>query len=304
MLTVLGLGAIGCLGTAAWFGLPWRRRHPALANAPLQAPPLRHGPESRIVVASASDPGCVRDSNEDRVRIVRPLDETGPLLAVVCDGMGGHAAGERASQLAADVIALEYDQTGDPGHDLVHALGRANHAVYHAARHDPDCAGMGTTCTALVLRGGRAWCAHVGDSRCYLIREGELFVMTEDHSAVMALVRGGSLSRTDARTHPDRNVISRALGSHPQVDVATWPRPFEVRPGDRFLLSSDGLHDVIPEVDLLALASASPPHRACADLITATRQAGAPDNVSVILLAIPAADPGGLRVTRPIPIAS
>ena len=163
---------------------------------------------------------------------------------------------------------------------------------------------MGTTCTALVFRGGLAWCAHVGDSRCYLIRGGEIFLMTEDHSAVMAMVRDGEISRDEARDHPDKNVISRALGSHPDIEVTLWPRPFVVRPGDRFLLSSDGLHDVVREEDIVRLAAEGPPDVACRELVAFTRERGAPDNVSIVLLAVPPADDEALASTRSIPVAS
>lgn len=294
----------------AWFGLPWRRKR-APERRPMETTdrPAFHGGEglgveSRVVVGTASDPGCLRSNNEDTVRVVRPPDENGALLAVVCDGMGGHAAGEQASRIAADTIARRYQDEGDPGEVLAQAVRRANREVYDAAAADATLRGMGTTCTAIVLRGGLAWCAHVGDSRCYLIRANEIFVMTEDHSAVMELVREGSISRDEAREHPDKNVISRALGSHAEVEVATWPRPFVVRPGDRFLLSSDGLHDVITEPEILRVVDTLPPHLACHELVKLTRAAGAPDNVSVVILGLPLSEPEAINVTRTARIPS
>jgi protein phosphatase len=115
----------------------------------------------------------------------------------------------------------------------------------------------------------------------------------------MALVRGGAISREEAHDHPDKNVISRALGSHRDVEVTTWPRPFVVRPGDRFLLCSDGLHDVISEESVREAGLLIPPHEACRELVARTRAAGAPDNVSVILLVVPGStgDPA-VRTTR------
>ncbi len=293
----------------AWFSIPWRRRRTVdrTALAPtldLPAMGAELGAESRVVVGMASDPGCVRDNNEDRVRAVRPAREGADgdgLLAVVCDGMGGHAAGETASRIATDVIASEYPGRDDPGAALVRAIRHANRAVHEAAGSDPALTGMGTTCTAMVLRGGLAWCAHVGDSRCYLVRDGEIFVMTEDHSAVMALVREGSISRDEAREHPDKNVISRALGSHRDIEVTSWPRPFVIRPGDRFLLSTDGLHDVIREEEILRVVHGRPPHEACLELVRLAREQGAPDNVSVIVLALPDSNGPGPRDTRPMP---
>jgi protein phosphatase len=167
----------------------------------------------------------------------------------------------------------------------VRAVRFANRAIHDAARRDPKLHGMGTTCTALVLRGGLAYCAHVGDSRLYLIRDGEIFLMTEDHSAVMDMVRRGLLTRDEARRHPDKNVIVRALGGRREVEVSAWPQPLSVRAGDRFLLSSDGLHDLV-EDDELQRAAALDPHAACERLVALARERGGHDNISVAIVAM------------------
>lgn len=290
------------------FSFPWRRRRNA-GNRPIDPTidmPIAVGralaADSRVVVGIASNPGCVRNNNEDCVKVVRPSSDDGGnfgLLAIVCDGMGGHAAGETASRIATEVVARDYADGDDPGISLASAIANANRAVHEAAQNDHALAGMGTTCTALALRGGMAWCAHVGDSRCYLVRDGGIFLMTEDHSAVMELIRDGSISRTEARNHPDKNVITRALGSHADVEVSTWPRPFVVRPGDRFLLSTDGLHDVVGEELILEAARRGSPDVACAELVELALMRGAPDNVSMILLAVPANDATRPHDTRP-----
>jgi protein phosphatase len=302
-----GLPATPVLFGLAWFAWPWRRKVPvATASPPTGDRPIMHDghgtAEQWVVVGMATDPGCQRENNEDTVRVVRPdgtdLARHG-MMAVVCDGMGGHLGGETASRIAADVIAREYMAHADPGEGLRTAVIAANRAIHDAAKADQALRGMGTTCTALVLRGGMAWCAHVGDSRCYLIRDEQIFLMTEDHSAVMAMVRDRAISREEAGEHPDKNVISRALGSHAEVEVTTWPRPFVVRPGDRFLLCSDGLHDVISEESVREASLLTPPHEACRELVARTRAAGAPDNVSVIVLVVPGSigDPT-IRSTR------
>jgi protein phosphatase len=238
--------------------------------------------------------------------VVRPTTESPEgqgLLAAVLDGMGGHAAGEVASRIAADELARRYADSGnDPGESLSEAVQAANKAVYRAATTDPNLKGMGTTCTALVVRGGMAWCVHVGDSRCYLVRGDEIFLMTEDHSAVMAMVRNGALSRDEARQHPDKNVISRALGSHAQVEVTAWPRPFVLNPGDRFLLCSDGLHDLASDEEVRAIVRNNPPHIACERLVALAKEKGAPDNVSAIVLAMPESGSDATRTTRELPI--
>lgn len=247
--------------------------------------------ELRVEAGVATDPGCVRATNEDALRVVRPttaeaLARRG-VLAVVCDGMGGHEAGEVASALAIETIVqrFEADDRALP-HALVRAVQAANHAVYEAARHSARLRGMGTTCCALVLRGGAAFCAHVGDSRCYLVRGGEVFLMTEDHSAVMALVRQGVISREEASHHPDRNVISRALGSHADVEVSAWEHPFAVRPDDAFVLSSDGLHDLVGDDELRDVVGSADVHAqvACDRLVALARDRGGHDNISVAVL--------------------
>jgi serine/threonine protein phosphatase PrpC len=259
--------------------------------------------EGRIVAASLTDVGCVRDGNEDSFRIVRPLDDRkDPLLAMVCDGMGGHAAGETASRLATDVIAASYRGDGDPGEALAEAVRAANRAIHEAARSAESLRGMGTTCTAVAIRDGKAWCAHVGDSRCYLIRDNDILLMTEDHSSVMAMVREGTITAQEARHHPDKNVILRALGSHAEVAVFEWPQPFVLHPGDRLVLCSDGLYDLIEDDEILGLVDGTAPQTACSSLVALARQRGAPDNVTVVILAVPEPQSASVHVTRPVPV--
>lgn len=251
-------------------------------------------PELRIEAGVATDPGCVRELNEDMVRIIRPTtpDELARrgVLAVVCDGMGGHEAGEIASRLATETIVRRFEtDDGDPLTLLTRAVQAANRAIFEAAERNRKLQGMGTTATALLLRGGHAYGAHVGDSRTYLVRNGDIFAMTEDHSAVMELVRRGVISREEARHHPEKNVISRALGSHRDVQVTGWPQPFAVLPGDAFLLCSDGLYDLVEDAVLLATVRDTHPQVACDRLVTLAREAGGHDNISVAILAMSAA---------------
>lgn len=270
------------------------------------------GTELRIEAGLSTDPGCVREINEDCARIIRPttseeLRKRG-LLAVVCDGMGGHEAGEIASRLAVETIVRRFEGgelDGDPVAQLPRAVQAANRAIFDVAEQNAKLKGMGTTCTALLVRGGMAYGAHVGDSRIYLIRDGEIFLMTEDHSAVMELVRRGVLSREEARHHPDKNVISRALGSHRDVDATGWPQPFALRPDDRFLLCTDGLYDLVDEATILATARDVHPQVGCDRLVTLARNAGGHDNISVAILAMAGANQpaaAGARETRAVEI--
>lgn len=248
-------------------------------------------PEMRIIAGVATDPGCVREVNEDSVQVLRPetpaeVSRVG-VLAIVCDGMGGHEAGEVASRLALEAFVRQVrSDESDPAKLLVRAMEAANRAVVDASARETRLSGMGTTCTALLLRDGRAHCAHVGDSRCYMIRDGEIFLMTEDHSAVMELVRRGAISLDEARHHPDKNVISRALGSQRNVAVTSWPQPMVVRPGDRFLVCSDGLYDMVSDDDIRVVAGGYDPQDACDRLVQMARERGGFDNISVALLSM------------------
>ncbi|MEP7346661.1 MAG: Stp1/IreP family PP2C-type Ser/Thr phosphatase [Gemmatimonadaceae bacterium] len=266
--------------------------------------------ELRIEAGLTTDPGCVRENNEDSIRVIRPttpddLERRG-VLAIVCDGMGGHEGGEIASRLAVETIVKRFEEdTSDAPTMLTRAVQTANRAIFDVAERSPKLKGMGTTCTALLLRHGFAYAAHVGDSRLYLIRSAEIFLMTEDHSAVMELVRQGTITREEARHHPDKNVISRALGGHKEVQVSEWPQPFTVQSGDAFLLCSDGLYDLVDDDDLLATAHGVHPQVACDRLITLARERGGHDNISVCILAMTSArDVGaaGALVTRTVEI--
>jgi serine/threonine protein phosphatase PrpC len=270
------------------------------------------GKPYRIVISVMTDIGCRRDVNEDATRSVVPCDghvlrEKGVLL-VVADGMGGHAGGATASRVAVDVVHRAYYEDDSQGvrEALADALRKANRVIYEMAAGDPDLQGMGTTCTALVLRQGQAECAHVGDSRLYLVRDGEIYQMTEDHSMVRSLVARGAMTTDQARRHLDRNIILRALGRRPHVEIALWQSPLPFHAGDAFLLCSDGLHELVREDELkLAVATERPPN-ATARLITLARSRGGYDNITVAVAAIVAEAKGrgaGTRPTRQVQVA-
>jgi protein phosphatase len=233
----------------------------------------------------------VRDVNEDSIRVVRPTDPNElarrGILVVIADGMGGHNAGEIASRLAVEVVAQsDHDETEDPGRALVRSIERANRVIIDAASKDARHSGMGTTCTALLIRGGFAYCGHIGDSRLYLVRGNDILSMTEDHTAIMHLVRQGMITANDARQHPDRNVIVRALGVRADVEVDTWEKPLSLRPGDAFLMCSDGLYDVVADNELFAAVRAALPRIACERLVEMARERGGPDNITVGIISM------------------
>jgi serine/threonine protein kinase/serine/threonine protein phosphatase PrpC len=235
--------------------------------------------------AVRSDVGCIRDGNEDVVRAVPVPD--GSLVAILCDGMGGHAAGEVAADLAVRTLeqraaALTTSQA------LSDAVDAANQQIRIAMTRDSALRGMGTTCVVMRLCGHTALCAHVGDSRAYLVRGGAIYRLTEDHSHVRSLVRDGSIADQDARHHPDKNVILRALGPAERVSATTWSAPLQLRAGDRFLLSSDGLHDLADDDEFLPALALDEAAAACDALIELARGRGAPDNVSVCVVDVSA----------------
>jgi protein phosphatase len=252
------------------------------------------GPAARPVALEihasvATNTGCVRTENQDAAVFSRPPDDrtlaTHGVIALVADGMGGCQGGEVASALACRKIPEHYFASTDPiPAALRAALEAANAEIYQAAQAQPELRGMGTTAVVLAITKGYGWLAYVGDSRLYLIRRGQIYRMSEDHSMVFEMVHRGLLTREEARNHQDRNVLSRALGSRPQVDVSCWDEPFPIQPGDRFLLCSDGLHDLVTDEKMLELANSGDVGLATERLVRSANENGGYDNISVILL--------------------
>ena len=256
-----------------------------------------------LVVSMLTDVGCVREINEDSGRYVKPeqpeVAAAKGTLVLVADGMGGHSAGEVASQMAVELIdRTYYDKKGSPREALEAAFHTANRAIHERSTSNPTEGGMGTTCTALALQNGSAIAAHVGDSRLYMIRNGQIYLMTEDHSAVMEMVKRGWISLDEARHHPEKNVILRALGSHEEVDVTIWETPLPVRAGDKFLLCSDGLYDLVEDDEIKQIAEASAPAEACTNLIALAKQRGGHDNITVAIVSL---EPRDSTPDRPAP---
>ena len=248
--------------------------------------------------AGVTDPGRRRRRNEDAYVAVPPL-------FAIADGMGGAQAGEVASGLAAAVLE---EATGDDrGEERVAALiQEANRRVFQRSNEDAATSGMGTTMTVALVDNADGTIAfgHVGDSRAYRVRGGELEQLTDDHSLVGELLRSGRLSPEEAETHPQRSVITRALGTEPDVDVDTFT--VEAEQDDIYLLCSDGLTDMISQRDILGLVEASSDlDEAARALVNAANAGGGEDNITVVLFQIDgrdgAADPG--ETTR-MPVAA
>jgi PPM family protein phosphatase len=229
--------------------------------------------------AGRTDAGRKRRRNEDAF-VLEP-----PLFAVA-DGMGGAQAGEVASRLAAAAFR-EFREADDldPAERLQAIIQEANRRIHERAATDTEASGMGTTITAALLESERVFIGHVGDSRAYRIREGRLEQLTEDHSLVADLMRSGRLTPEEADAHPQRSVITRALGTDPQVDVDT--SEVDAQPGDVFLLCSDGLTTMVSDEDILALvADADALEDAAKALVKAANRGGGEDNITVVLFAL------------------
>ena len=232
----------------------------------------------RFSGAGVSDVGLVRPHNEDSAFV-------GPYVAVVADGVGGAAAGEVASATAAYAVsATVLARLGEePEELLLDGLEAARASIRRGVQGDLARLGMATTLTAVVCAGRRAVLAHLGDSRAYLLRGGELTRLTTDHTYVQRLVAAGQLHPDEVVRHPWRNVVLRSLDGdpvHEGVDLV----PLALAPGDRLLLCSDGLSDLVPEPTIRELAAVADPHSAAAVLTRAALEAGGRDNVTAVVL--------------------
>ena len=228
--------------------------------------------------AALSDVGRARQGNEDS------YFEGDPVFAVA-DGMGGAKAGEVASGIAVDTFQDQLDTDASPEERLAHVARTANKRIYDLAQEDAAHAGMGTTFTAAMLAGNDIAVGHVGDSRLYRFRDGELERLTDDHSLVEEFVRQGKLTPEEAEVHPQRSIITRALGPEPEVEVDTYS--FPARAGDIYLANSDGLTGMISENDVLEILRDSDSlDDAAQKLIDAANENGGRDNITVVLFRV------------------
>ena len=236
------------------------------------------------LIGGITDPGRKRRRNEDAY-VIEP-----PLFAVA-DGMGGAQAGEVASQLAASALrGANADEPG--GLERVGALiQQANRLIYDRASTDPTASGMGTTLTVALVEGMTVAIGHVGDSRAYLVRDEQMEQLTEDHSLVNELLKTGKLSEEEAQVHPQRSVITRAVGTDPDVDVDGFT--IEAEEGDVFLICSDGLSDMVEDEEILELVHSNRDDldKAVKSLVTAANRGGGEDNITAVAFRISAEAP-------------
>ena len=258
----------------------------------------------RFAGAMLSDVGLVRSVNEDSVGFVVPA-ETGQVgMMLVADGMGGHSAGEVASRLAAEVIRrCLFEVPGPVPRILSTAYTVANKAILDYAASHHECAGMGTTCTVLVIGDDKLFLGHVGDSRAYVLRHATLKQLSEDQTLVAKMVREGVMTAEEARLSEHGNIILQALGTTPEIAPEIWGEGVVLQAGDTLLVCSDGLHGLVPDDVIAEVAGRLAPAEACEELVRRALHAGGHDNVSVGVMRAFIADDAGRadRDTRRIP---
>ncbi len=249
-------------------------------------------PTRAIAASIITDSGCVRESNEDNGRHISSFPSANGIdrgtLTIVADGMGGHSSGEVASEMAVDMIGRYYyaNETSSAADALSDAIQMASAEIYSAAVEDIALIGMGTTVVALAIQDGVGHAAHVGDSRLYRLRGREMERMTIDHSQVMEMVQRGLISFEEAQNHEDKNIILRAVGTQPTVEVEVSD-PFEVWPGDQFLLCSDGLCDMADDNDILRVWLAGTDiHNTAERLVSLAKERGGEDNITVGIVSV------------------
>lgn len=236
--------------------------------------------------AAGTDKGLLRDINEDSYMIIPGRSDTSCVF-VIADGLGGHNSGEVASRMAVEYIRDNIGAEGcfdsaDLSGKLEALVKKVNTAVYERSLGSAEVSGMGTTLTMAVFAGSTLTAAHVGDSRLYLIRDGAIRQLTEDHSYIGELVRQGKLTREEAEKHPRKNIITRAIGSSPELEVDIISHQIEA--DDIYILCTDGLTNMVSESDIADIVSGSDPEHACAKLIEAANKQGGEDNITVIVI--------------------
>lgn len=250
----------------------------------------------RITSAGITNVGMKRQNNEDNYLI---NDEVG--VYVCCDGMGGHAGGDYASQIAVTTVEEVLSNIRDEGsadddssedqitqEKLKYAIRLAGKRIYERAQADPEFRGMGTTAVILLFRRGMAYLAHVGDSRGYLVRGGQITQRTEDHSWVNEQIKAGLITAETAKHHRFRNIITRSLGFQEEVEIDT--QVLKAEPGDMYLLCSDGLTNLVPEEEIRDMLISKSFQEALRDLVALANERGGDDNITAVLARVDSVD--------------
>jgi serine/threonine protein phosphatase PrpC len=245
-----------------------------------------------VELASLSDIGCQREQNEDCFGYWESASdqqfEGKGRLAIVADGMGGYEGGQEASRIAVDTVRETYETApgSDPQAALLEALQRAHERIRDFANHNPELMGMGTTCTAAALTQGKLYFAHVGDCRLYLLRGSQIQQLTRDHSYVKRLVDSGYLKPADAESHPQRHILTAALGVGEELTPDVPSDPLVLQEGDVLLLCTDGLWGVVRDEELRDIIASHSPEASCHEFVELAKKRGGPDNITVQILRV------------------
>jgi serine/threonine protein phosphatase PrpC len=246
-----------------------------------------------IEVSSQSDIGCLRQNNEDSFGYWEPDDDQQFLrkgrLAVVADGMGGYEGGQEASRLAVETLMAVYrdfdgNDDDDPQAALIAALQAAHEQIRNYSFAHPELRGMGTTCTAAAIVQDELYFVHVGDTRLYLIRDGHITRVTRDHSYVGRLVEAGMITAEEAEHHPQRNILTAALGTNPELVMDAPEHPEPLHPADVLVICTDGLWGLVRDAEILDIVENNSAEKAGRELIALAKERGGPDNITVEIL--------------------
>jgi len=248
-----------------------------------------------IELAALTDVGCERENNEDRYSYWEPASDEQfqqkGRLAIVADGMGGYEGGQEASRIAIEAVENTYaNSAGHPRTLLLEGFLAAHYRIQEFAVQNPALHGMGTTCTAVALLENQLYYAHVGDTRLYLIRNLSISRLTHDHSYVNRLVENGVISKEEAESHPQRHILTAALGAGAAIAPDSADQSVTVQSGDVLLLCTDGLWSQLSEKELEEAVTERKLDKACHAMIDTAKQRGGPDNITVQVL----------RVTNPV----
>ena len=245
-----------------------------------------------VELASLTDVGCNRENNEDDYGYWEPEDDASfavlGRLAIVADGMGGHEGGQIASRMAVETLSEAYAASAEPDSQkrLLNALAEAHQRIQSKAREDSRLSGMGTTCTAFALVNARLHFVHVGDSRLYLLREGKLRSLTRDHTLIARLIEKGVIRPEEAENHPQKHVLTSALGVAEDIEIDFPPEPLPIQAGDVLLICTDGLWGQMNLNEIQHATASQSPKNACRALVQLAKERGGPDNITLQILHI------------------
>lgn len=241
-----------------------------------------------LEIGILTDKGLCRSVNQDNIGVFQSPDGQ-DCIAVVADGMGGHQAGDIASRTAIETIQQNYSSVLDkhtPDQALLHVLDLANRMIFTQAQDNPKYHGMGTTLVMLALHASEAYFAYTGDSRLYLIRKNEIQQLTRDHTLVAEMLQQGLIDAEQAKNHPEKHIITHAVGTAKNVFVELSDMPLSIKIGDCFLLCSDGLYDLVDDIEMQDISMKHPAQQACQELVRLANERGGHDNISVIIIRI------------------